>query len=101
MLPERTDVLVVGAGPTGLAVAATLAGRGVDVTVVDRLARPPVTSRAAVVHAYTLEELDRIGAAAPLVARGHARRRGSPCGTGTGCCSPSRSARCRPATRTR
>ncbi|WP_406039401.1 FAD-dependent oxidoreductase [Micromonospora sp. NBC_00898] len=70
MLPERTDVLVVGAGPTGLTVAAALAGRGVDVTVVDRLAQPPVTSRAAVVHAYTLEEMDRIGAAAPLVARG-------------------------------
>ncbi|MEU5788485.1 FAD-dependent oxidoreductase [Micromonospora purpureochromogenes] len=75
MLPERTDVLVVGAGPTGLTVAATLAQRGVDVTVVDRAAQPPVTSRAAVVHAYTLEMLDRIGAAAPLVARGAASRR--------------------------
>ncbi|WP_200208229.1 FAD-dependent monooxygenase [Micromonospora coerulea] len=70
MLPERTDVLVVGAGPTGLAVAATLAGHGVEATVVDRLARPPVTSRAAVVHAHTLDVLERIGAAAPLVARG-------------------------------
>ncbi|MGC5018779.1 FAD-dependent oxidoreductase [Micromonospora sp. DT47] len=70
MLPERTDVLVVGAGPTGLTVAAALAGRGVDVTVVDRQARPPVTSRAAVVHAHTLEVLDRIGVAAPLAERG-------------------------------
>ncbi|PWU52252.1 pentachlorophenol monooxygenase [Micromonospora globispora] len=70
MLPERTDVLVVGSGPTGLTVAATLAQRGVDVTVVDRLDRPPVTSRAAVVHAHTLEVLDRIGVAAPLVPRG-------------------------------
>ncbi|SCG38101.1 2-polyprenyl-6-methoxyphenol hydroxylase [Micromonospora siamensis] len=70
MLPERTDVLVVGAGPTGLATAATLARHGVEVTVVDRLERPPVTSRAAVVHAYTLEVLERIGVAAPLVARG-------------------------------
>ncbi|MEV1142833.1 FAD-dependent oxidoreductase [Micromonospora sp. NPDC049799] len=70
MLPEETDVLVVGAGPTGLTAALTLALRGVRVTVVERLARPPVTSRAAVVHAYTLEELDRVGAGAPLVARG-------------------------------
>ncbi|GGS02144.1 pentachlorophenol monooxygenase [Micromonospora fulviviridis] len=70
MLPERTDVLVVGAGPTGLAVAATLAGHGVTATVVDRLASPPVTSRAAVVHAGTLEVLDRIGVAAPLADRG-------------------------------
>ncbi|MET8352735.1 MULTISPECIES: FAD-dependent oxidoreductase [unclassified Micromonospora] len=70
MLPTHTDVLVVGAGPTGLAAALTLARRGFEVTVVDQLASPPVTSRAAVVHAYTLEELDRIGAAAPLVAQG-------------------------------
>lgn len=75
MLPERTDVLVVGSGPTGLTVAATLAQRGVDVTVVDRLDRPPVTSRAAVVHAHTLEVLDRIGVAAPLVPRGLPSRR--------------------------
>ncbi|MGN9764032.1 FAD-dependent oxidoreductase [Micromonospora sp. SD12] len=70
MLPTNTDVLVVGAGPTGLTAALTLARGGVDVTVVDRLDRPPQTSRAAVVHAYTLETLDRIGAGAPLVARG-------------------------------
>ncbi|MET8305611.1 FAD-dependent oxidoreductase [Micromonospora sp. NPDC005173] len=70
MLPTSTDVLVVGAGPTGLATALTLARRGVEVTVLDQLADPPSTSRAAVVHAYTLEVLDRIGAAAPLVAQG-------------------------------
>ncbi|SBT63464.1 2-polyprenyl-6-methoxyphenol hydroxylase [Micromonospora sediminicola] len=70
MLPESTDVLVVGAGPTGLAVAVALAGHGMTATVVDRLAEPPVTSRAAVVHAGTLEVLDRIGVAAPLAARG-------------------------------
>ncbi|MFG1761892.1 FAD-dependent oxidoreductase [Micromonospora parva] len=68
-MPTSTDVLVVGAGPTGLATALTLARRGVEVTVLDRLATPPITSRAAVVHAYTLEVLDRIGAAAPLIAQ--------------------------------
>ncbi|RLP95899.1 FAD-dependent oxidoreductase [Micromonospora sp. CV4] len=70
MLPTNTDVLVVGGGPTGLATALTLARRGVDVTVLDQLGSPPSTSRAAVVHAYTLEVLDRIGAATPLVAQG-------------------------------
>ncbi|TCB93576.1 FAD-dependent oxidoreductase [Micromonospora zingiberis] len=70
MLPERTDVLIVGAGPTGLTAALTLARRGVEVTLVDEREQPQVTSRAAVVHAYTLELLDRIGAGAPLVARG-------------------------------
>ncbi|MEU8128357.1 FAD-dependent oxidoreductase [Micromonospora sp. NPDC049049] len=69
MLPTSTDVLVVGAGPTGLATALTLARRGVEVTVLDRLAAPPTTSRAAVVHAYTLEVLDRIDAAVPLIAQ--------------------------------
>ncbi|RAO08527.1 FAD-dependent oxidoreductase [Micromonospora noduli] len=69
MLPTSTDVLVVGAGPTGLATALTLARRGVEVTVLDRLAAPPTTSRAAVVHAYTLEVLDGIDAAAPLIAQ--------------------------------
>ncbi|WP_320068374.1 FAD-dependent monooxygenase [Micromonospora sp. RTGN7] len=70
MLPGATDVLVVGAGPVGLATAVTLARRGVGVTLVDGAQRSPLTSRAAVVHAYTLEVLDRIDAAAPLVARG-------------------------------
>ncbi|MFC0507270.1 FAD-dependent oxidoreductase [Micromonospora costi] len=70
MLREHTQVLVVGGGPTGLATALTLARRGVEVTVIDQAAHPPVTSRAAVVHAYTLEVLDRIGAAAPLVDQG-------------------------------
>jgi 2-polyprenyl-6-methoxyphenol hydroxylase-like FAD-dependent oxidoreductase len=70
MLPETTDVLVVGAGPVGLATAAALVGNGVAVTVVDRAATAEHTSRAAVVHAHTLEVLDRIGAATPLVAAG-------------------------------
>lgn len=75
MLPENTDVLVVGAGPIGLATAATLAGHGILATVVDQAPEGSNTSRAAVVHAYTLEVLDRIGAAAPLAAQGiHAPR---------------------------
>ncbi|MFG2061813.1 FAD-dependent oxidoreductase [Micromonospora sp. NPDC048871] len=75
MLPERTDVLIVGAGPTGLTAALTLARHGVQATLVDERERPQVTSRAAVVHAYTLEMLDRIDAAALLVARGLPSRR--------------------------
>jgi len=67
--------VVVGAGPVGLATAATLAARGADVTVVDQQAEGVNTSRAAVVHARTLEVLDAIGAAGPLVAQGiHAPR---------------------------
>jgi NADPH-dependent 2,4-dienoyl-CoA reductase/sulfur reductase-like enzyme len=44
-VPARTEVLVVGAEPVGLAVAASLAGHGHDVTVVDRQAAAANTSR--------------------------------------------------------
>jgi len=74
-LPRRTEVLVVGAGPVGLAVAASLAGHGHDVTVVDRQDTGANTSRAAVVHARTLEMLERIGVSKRLAGLGiHARQ---------------------------
>ncbi len=69
-LPVETEVVIVGAGPTGLALAVTLATTGVDVVIVDRLAEGANTSRAAVVHARTLEVLGELGAAAALIARG-------------------------------
>jgi 2-polyprenyl-6-methoxyphenol hydroxylase-like FAD-dependent oxidoreductase len=69
-LPDRSEVLVVGAGPVGLAVAASLAGHGHDVTVVDRQAAAANTSRAAVVHARTLEMLERIGVSKRLTGLG-------------------------------
>ena len=69
-LPDRTEVLVVGAGPVGLAVATSLAGHGHDVTVVDRQETGANTSRAAVVHARTLEMLERIGVSKRLAELG-------------------------------
>ncbi|MEV6886247.1 FAD-dependent monooxygenase [Streptomyces sp. NPDC051135] len=69
-LPARTGVAIVGAGPTGLALALTLATEGVDFVLLDRLAEGANTSRAAVVHARTLEVLDELGAASPLVEEG-------------------------------
>jgi 2-polyprenyl-6-methoxyphenol hydroxylase-like FAD-dependent oxidoreductase len=69
-LPAHTDVAIVGAGPTGLALAVTLASAGVEFVIVDRLAEGRNTSRAAVVHARTLEVLDDLGASAELIARG-------------------------------
>jgi 2-polyprenyl-6-methoxyphenol hydroxylase-like FAD-dependent oxidoreductase len=69
-LPGGTEVLVVGAGPVGLAVAASLVGHGHDVTVVDRQATGANTSRAAVVHARTLEMLERIGVSKRLAGLG-------------------------------
>lgn len=65
-----TGVLIVGAGPTGLVTAISLARAGVDFLIVDALAEAHNTSRAAVIHARTLEALDALGLAAPLVSRG-------------------------------
>jgi len=60
-LPTSTDVLIVGAGPTGLALATALARSGVDHLIVDRLGYGQSTSRAAVLHAHTLDVLSSLG----------------------------------------
>jgi 2-polyprenyl-6-methoxyphenol hydroxylase-like FAD-dependent oxidoreductase len=74
-IPDRAEVLVVGAGPVGLAVAASLAGHGHDVAVVDQQAKGAHTSRAAVVHARTLEMLEAIGVSKRLTRLGiHAQQ---------------------------
>ncbi|MFC7554071.1 FAD-dependent oxidoreductase [Pseudoroseomonas wenyumeiae] len=51
----RDDVLIVGAGPTGLVLALWLTAMGVRVRVIDRTAGPGTTSRAMAVQARTLE----------------------------------------------
>jgi 2-polyprenyl-6-methoxyphenol hydroxylase-like FAD-dependent oxidoreductase len=66
----HTEVLIVGAGPSGLVLANVLAGQGVDFTIVDRKPGPVRQSRAAIIHVRTLELLDRLGLAAPAIARG-------------------------------
>jgi 2-polyprenyl-6-methoxyphenol hydroxylase-like FAD-dependent oxidoreductase len=70
MLPSRTDILIVGAGPTGLALAVGLSQAGIDHLLIDALPQGQNTSRAAVIHAHTLEALAKLGVAETLVARG-------------------------------
>jgi 2-polyprenyl-6-methoxyphenol hydroxylase-like FAD-dependent oxidoreductase len=65
-----TDILIVGAGPTGLTLATALAARKIDAMVIDRQAAGDNTSRAAVVHARTLEVLEPLDVTPRLVARG-------------------------------
>ncbi|MFD7262021.1 FAD-dependent oxidoreductase [Streptomyces sp. NPDC059874] len=78
-LPATTDVAIVGAGPTGLSLAVTLAEAGIDFVLLDRLAEGANTSRAAVVHARTLEVLDEIDPSRALSAE--LIDRGTPIGT--------------------
>ena len=65
-----TEVLIVGAGPTGLVLALLLTRLGVRVRIVDKTAHPGTTSRALAVHARTLEWYRQIALADDIVARG-------------------------------
>ena len=60
---SATQVLIVGAGPTGLVLALWLNRLGVQFRIIDKLASPGTTSRALVVHARTLEFYRQIGLA--------------------------------------
>ena len=65
-----TDVLIVGAGPTGLMLANQLARRGVRMRIIDRHAGPARESRALGVQARTLEIYSHLGIADQAVALG-------------------------------
>jgi 2-polyprenyl-6-methoxyphenol hydroxylase-like FAD-dependent oxidoreductase len=67
---KQTEVLIVGAGPTGLVLALWLARQGVDVRIVDKVTGPGLTSRAVVVHARTLELYRQLGLAEEVVRAG-------------------------------
>ncbi|MFF2351990.1 FAD-dependent monooxygenase [Kitasatospora sp. NPDC058115] len=65
-----TDVIVVGAGPTGLLLAGDLAAAGLDVTVLEKRAAESNLTRAFAVHARSLELLDARGLADELITDG-------------------------------
>src|SRR6202163_574092 len=65
-----TDVLIVGAGPTGLVLALWLTRLGVRVRIVDKTAEPGTTSRAVAVQARTLELYSQMGLADAAIERG-------------------------------
>jgi 2-polyprenyl-6-methoxyphenol hydroxylase-like FAD-dependent oxidoreductase len=67
----RVGVLVVGAGPTGLALAAQLDALGATVRIVDRQLDRVHESRALVVLPRTLEVLRGLGVSEKLVERGN------------------------------
>jgi 2-polyprenyl-6-methoxyphenol hydroxylase-like FAD-dependent oxidoreductase len=66
-----TQVLVAGAGPVGLTMAAELARYGVSVRIIDKAAQRTDKSKALVLWSRTLELLDRAGCGDAFVAAGH------------------------------
>ncbi|KWF27670.1 FAD-binding monooxygenase [Burkholderia diffusa] len=70
-LLDIPPVLIVGAGPTGLAAAMALARARVPVRIIDRLAAPAPHSRAIGIQARTLELLEQHRAVEPFLASGH------------------------------
>jgi 2-polyprenyl-6-methoxyphenol hydroxylase-like FAD-dependent oxidoreductase len=67
---DKTEVLVVGAGPVGMLTAIALAESGVRVKIIDQESRPAAHSYACALHPATLRLLDRWGLATEILKRG-------------------------------
>ena len=67
---KRVPVLIVGAGPVGLAAAADLRQHGVECLVLEKHATVSDGSRAICWAKRTLEICDRLGVAAPMLSKG-------------------------------
>lgn len=68
--PARPQVLIVGAGPTGLAAALFLTRAGVAVRIIEAAPAPTTTSRALAVNPRSLELLQPTGVTARILSEG-------------------------------
>ncbi|CRL51529.1 FAD-dependent monooxygenase [Pseudomonas sp. P154a] len=68
---HRSDVLIVGAGPTGLVLALWLSKLGIRVRIIDKTSAPGTTSRALAVQARTLELYRQLDLSEAVVQNGH------------------------------
>lgn len=73
-MAAEVSVLVVGAGPTGLLLAAELWRRGVDTLLIEAHDGPLAWDRATVVHPRSIEIFDALGIAEPLLKAGVRQR---------------------------
>ncbi len=67
---KGADILIVGAGPVGLSAAVALRQMGISIRIIDKLPSPIHESRAAVMHARTLEHFERLGIVDDFLAAG-------------------------------
>ncbi len=70
-MTEPTDVLIVGAGPTGMVLAIELTRRGVSCRVIEKRTERSTRSKALAVHARTLELFDLLGLTEAFVRGGY------------------------------
>ena len=70
-MAQRSDVLIVGAGPTGLVLALWLTKLGVRARIIDKTSEPGTTSRALAVQARTMELYRQLGLTESVLAEGH------------------------------
>ena len=68
---KRCDVLIIGAGPTGLVLALWLSKLKIDVRIIDKTTEPGTTSRALAVQARTLELYRQLDLADAIIEKGH------------------------------
>lgn len=68
---DNSNVLIVGAGPTGLVMAHELARDGINCRVVDKSPHRATQSRAIAIHSRTVEIFDLMGLADDFLAAGH------------------------------
>ncbi|MFJ3375467.1 FAD-dependent oxidoreductase [Pseudomonas sp. NPDC086112] len=68
---NRSDVLIIGAGPTGLVLALWLSKLGIRVRIIDKTSTPGTTSRALAVQARTLELYSQLDLSDAVVQNGH------------------------------
>jgi 2-polyprenyl-6-methoxyphenol hydroxylase-like FAD-dependent oxidoreductase len=71
---DKCDVLVVGAGPTGLLLASELVRHGAACRIIDKAAAPCAEDRATSVHSRTMEIMQHLGIAERFVALGNPLR---------------------------
>ncbi|MEV4349838.1 FAD-dependent monooxygenase [Actinoplanes sp. NPDC049596] len=69
-MSDETEVIIVGAGPVGLMLAAELRLAGVSTVVLERAAAPAPHARALGLHARTLEQLAMRGLQEPFLSAG-------------------------------